>query len=256
MGQDQVASAVTRFYAALRANDVDAWVSLFAADVTARDPEGAPPHQGLDGLRDFLSGVLRRFETFGLRRGGLLRPRRGGRSMDGVGARKERQGRDIPGDRRIRDRWRGADHLARRLLGRRPGDGGHIAPGLRGISASFYWKAPPGDDLPPEAAPVGPGRTIHARHQAWRPERRVRPAGDRQNAAVRRPRWQLATADAPRRRRQGVERRGRRSDHVGPRVDLGTARPVAVDLIDVTCERVVTRFQQPRTAGCGLSPCH
>ena len=30
MVQNQVASVVTRFYAALRANDVDAWVSLFA----------------------------------------------------------------------------------------------------------------------------------------------------------------------------------------------------------------------------------
>ena len=29
MGQDQVASAVSRFYASLRANDVDAWVNLF-----------------------------------------------------------------------------------------------------------------------------------------------------------------------------------------------------------------------------------
>ena len=65
MGQDQVASAVSRFYAALRANDVDAWVSLFAADARARDPMGAPAHQGLDGLRAFLSGVLQQFETFG-----------------------------------------------------------------------------------------------------------------------------------------------------------------------------------------------
>ena len=66
MGQSEVASAVSRFYAALRANDVDAWVSLFAADATARDPVGTPPHRGRDGLRDFLSGVLRQFEFDGL----------------------------------------------------------------------------------------------------------------------------------------------------------------------------------------------
>jgi steroid Delta-isomerase len=66
MGQSEVASAVSSFYAALRANDVDAWVSLFAADATARDPVGTPPHRGHDGLRDFLSGVLRQFESFGL----------------------------------------------------------------------------------------------------------------------------------------------------------------------------------------------
>jgi ketosteroid isomerase-like protein len=59
MVQDQVASVVGRFYAALRANDVDAWVNLFAADATARDPVGIPPHRGHEGLRDFLSGVLR-----------------------------------------------------------------------------------------------------------------------------------------------------------------------------------------------------
>jgi steroid Delta-isomerase len=66
MVQNQVASVVTRFYAALRANDVDAWVSLFAATATARDPVGTPPHRGHDVLRGFLSGVLRQFESFGL----------------------------------------------------------------------------------------------------------------------------------------------------------------------------------------------
>ena len=66
MVQNQVASVVTRFYAALRANDVDTWVSLFAATATARDPVGTHPHRGHDGLRDFLSGVLRQFESFGL----------------------------------------------------------------------------------------------------------------------------------------------------------------------------------------------
>jgi steroid Delta-isomerase len=66
MVQNQVASMVIPYFAALRANDVDAWVSLFAADATARDPVGTPPHRSHDGLRDVLSGVLRQFESFGL----------------------------------------------------------------------------------------------------------------------------------------------------------------------------------------------
>jgi steroid delta-isomerase len=64
-GKDGVAAVVARFYAALRSNDVDAWVALFAA-ATAADPVGAPVHRGHEGLRAFLSGVLEQFETFGL----------------------------------------------------------------------------------------------------------------------------------------------------------------------------------------------
>src|ERR1700720_2078470 len=94
MGQDQVASAVTRFYSALRANDVDAWVSLFAADATARDPVGTPPHQGLDGLRDFLSGVLRRFETFGLTEEEVFCVP-GGAAVRWTGSGRGRNGKDV-----------------------------------------------------------------------------------------------------------------------------------------------------------------
>ena len=84
MVQNQVASMVTSYYAALRANDVDAWVSLFAADATARDPVGTPPHRGHDGLRDVLSGVLRQFESFGLtEEGSSASPE--GRLSDGRG---------------------------------------------------------------------------------------------------------------------------------------------------------------------------
>lgn len=57
---------VASFYAALRSNDVEAWLTNFAADAIAHDPVGAPPHSGHSGLRAFLSGVLTQFETFGL----------------------------------------------------------------------------------------------------------------------------------------------------------------------------------------------
>jgi steroid Delta-isomerase len=94
MGQDQVASVVTRFYAALRANDVDAWVSLFTADARARDPVGTPPHQGLDGLRAFLSGVLQQFETFKLTEEEVFCVP-GGAAVRWAGSGRGRNGRDV-----------------------------------------------------------------------------------------------------------------------------------------------------------------
>ncbi len=55
MGQEQIASIVSRFYSALRAQDVDAWVSCFAADAAARDPVGTPALRGHDarGYTDY-----------------------------------------------------------------------------------------------------------------------------------------------------------------------------------------------------------
>jgi steroid delta-isomerase len=94
MGQSEVASAVSRFYAALRANDVDAWVSLFAADATARDPVGTPPHRGRDGLRDFLSGVLQQFETFGLTEEEVFCVP-GGAAVRWAGSGRGRNGKDV-----------------------------------------------------------------------------------------------------------------------------------------------------------------
>jgi steroid Delta-isomerase len=94
MVQDQVNSVVSRFYTALRANDVDAWVSLFAADATAWDPVGTPPHRGPDGLRDFLSGVLRRFETFGLTEEEVFCVP-GGAAVRWTGSGRGRNGRDV-----------------------------------------------------------------------------------------------------------------------------------------------------------------
>lgn len=66
------ADVVAGFYAALRSNDVEAWVATFAETAVAHDPVGTPPHHGHAGLRAFLSGVLEQFETFGLTEGDVF----------------------------------------------------------------------------------------------------------------------------------------------------------------------------------------
>jgi ketosteroid isomerase-like protein len=63
---ESIAAVIARYYAAVRTKDVEAWVALFAADGSAVDPIGTPTHQGHDGLRAFLSGVLQGFESLGL----------------------------------------------------------------------------------------------------------------------------------------------------------------------------------------------
>ena len=44
-------------YAAISALDTDAYVACFAADAENHDPEGAPPHVGEAGLREFFNGM-------------------------------------------------------------------------------------------------------------------------------------------------------------------------------------------------------
>ena len=93
-GQDEVAAVVARFYAALRSNDMEAWVALFAADATAADPVGTPPHHGRDRLRAFLSGVLQQFETFGLVENNVYCVP-GGAAVKWTGVGRGRNGRDV-----------------------------------------------------------------------------------------------------------------------------------------------------------------
>ena len=57
---------VANFYATLRSNDVEAWLTNFSENAIAFDPVGTPPLEGHTGLRKFMSGVLEQFETFGL----------------------------------------------------------------------------------------------------------------------------------------------------------------------------------------------
>ena len=92
--QDALAAVVARFYAAVRSKDVEAWVALFAADASAVDPVGTPPHHGHDGLRAFLSGVLQHFETFGLAENSVYFVS-GGAAVKWTGVGRGKNGRDI-----------------------------------------------------------------------------------------------------------------------------------------------------------------
>jgi steroid delta-isomerase len=61
-----LASVISRFYASIRANNVEEWVALFAPDATVADPVGTPVHRGRDQARAFLKGILEQFEIFGI----------------------------------------------------------------------------------------------------------------------------------------------------------------------------------------------
>ncbi|WP_378143969.1 heme-binding protein [Cnuibacter sp. UC19_7] len=54
----QAPDAVAGYFAALRANDPDAWASVFAADAVGYDPAGTPPLVGRDAFRTMLTGFL------------------------------------------------------------------------------------------------------------------------------------------------------------------------------------------------------
>jgi steroid delta-isomerase len=58
--------AVAEYFSALRAMDVDRWVSIFAPDAESHDPVGTPPLLGHDTLRQFLTEIFSVFETIGL----------------------------------------------------------------------------------------------------------------------------------------------------------------------------------------------
>jgi steroid delta-isomerase len=64
--QPTITEVFGRFYAALRSNNVAAWLDTFAEDAIAHDPVGMPPHHGHDGLKAFLFGVFKQFVSFGL----------------------------------------------------------------------------------------------------------------------------------------------------------------------------------------------
>ncbi|MEK6533842.1 MAG: nuclear transport factor 2 family protein [Nitrospirota bacterium] len=56
---------ITRYFAATRAMDLDAWLACFADDAVSYDPYGAPPIQGKDGLRTFFLSVATAFKEIG-----------------------------------------------------------------------------------------------------------------------------------------------------------------------------------------------
>ena len=57
---------VAEYFAAIRAMDVDRWVSTFDANAVSHDPVGTPPLHGHEALRQFLTQVNSGFETIGL----------------------------------------------------------------------------------------------------------------------------------------------------------------------------------------------
>jgi steroid delta-isomerase len=88
------ADVVASFYAALRSNDVEAWLANFAADAIAHDPVGAPPHHGHTGLRAFLSGILGQFERFGLTEDAVFHAPQGA-AVKWTGSGRGRNGRQV-----------------------------------------------------------------------------------------------------------------------------------------------------------------
>jgi steroid delta-isomerase len=58
--------AVTEYFAAIRAGDVERWVNTFAHDAISHDPVGAPPMQGHAALRQFLTHLGQSFQSVAL----------------------------------------------------------------------------------------------------------------------------------------------------------------------------------------------
>lgn len=60
-----IQALITRYFAATRAMDLDAWLACFADDAVSHDPYGAPPIQGKDGLRKVFLPVATAFKEIG-----------------------------------------------------------------------------------------------------------------------------------------------------------------------------------------------
>lgn len=65
MTPEAMQTLVTRYFAATRAMDLDAWLSCFADDAVSHDPYGAPPIQGKEGLKRFFLSVATAFKEIG-----------------------------------------------------------------------------------------------------------------------------------------------------------------------------------------------
>jgi steroid delta-isomerase len=61
-----ILQTVAAYFAALRANDSDAWVDAFAEDAVSYDPVGSPPIQGHEALRRLLQAASGQFERTSL----------------------------------------------------------------------------------------------------------------------------------------------------------------------------------------------
>jgi steroid delta-isomerase len=66
MSTNHTQKAVADYFAAIRAMDIDSWLSTFAEDAVSHDPVGAPPLSGHAALRQFFEGIAGAFERVGL----------------------------------------------------------------------------------------------------------------------------------------------------------------------------------------------
>ncbi len=55
-----------QYFAAIRANDVERCVAVFAENAEQHDPVGAPPNIGHDAIRAFFTAIFAGFRTVGL----------------------------------------------------------------------------------------------------------------------------------------------------------------------------------------------
>ena len=61
-----IENSVSRYFAALRAMDVEAWIATFAPNAVSHDPVGQPPLEGHGALRQFAHNVFGLCTAFGL----------------------------------------------------------------------------------------------------------------------------------------------------------------------------------------------
>jgi len=61
-----IETAVAEYFGALKTLDVDRYVNSFAPGAEAHDPVGAPPHQGHEALRQFLTSIKGAWQSAGL----------------------------------------------------------------------------------------------------------------------------------------------------------------------------------------------
>ena len=57
MSRELFEEAVSRYFAAIRSMDEEAFTAVFSQDGESHDPVGAPPFSGHAGLRKFFKGI-------------------------------------------------------------------------------------------------------------------------------------------------------------------------------------------------------
>jgi steroid delta-isomerase len=66
------AETIARFFAAIRAMNMDAWVSTFDEEAVSEDPVGSPQRQGHDALRSFFLQMTDPFHRVGVTEDGVF----------------------------------------------------------------------------------------------------------------------------------------------------------------------------------------